>query len=126
MTKATDTAFAQLFARAVAAGMTAGTGAIPTPMIVSEADVITGEPRGEQWYVPEGVCGFAWVSFAGNTAFGRWAKKSGNASAHYPKGLCYWVSQFNQSMERKERFAEAMAKVLRDAGIDAYAGSRMD
>lgn len=36
------------------------------------------------------------------------------------------VGQFNQSMEKKEKFARAFAKVLTDADVKAYAQSRMD
>jgi hypothetical protein len=37
-----------------------------------------------------------------------------------------WVFDYNQSMELKEAYAHAYAKVLRDAGFNAYANSRMD
>lgn len=123
-------AFQELWSKAVSAGIAAGEAAIPTPMIVAEGDVcVNGEsviPKGQAWYVSEGACGFAWVTFPGNTAFGRWAKKAGFASKHYPSGLSYWVSHGGQSVDRKEAFARAMAQVLRDGGIDAHADSRLD
>ena len=105
------------------AGMAALNGCHPTPMVIRG-----GVPGGEQrtWYVDEGACGFAWVEFAGNTSFGRWAKKVGKARPHYPSGLCVWVSEGGQSIGRKEAYAVAFAKVLNDAGIKAYAGSRLD
>lgn len=90
------------------------------PMIVED------RMSGQSWYVADGVCGFAWIAFPGNTAFGRWAKKSGLARSHYPKGLSIWVHEFNQSMQKKEIYARAFAEVLRSNGISAYAGSRMD
>lgn len=104
-------------------GMAALNATCPTPMIV------TGGAPGEtpkSWYIEEGACGFAWVEFAGNTAFGRWAKKAGVARPHYPKGLSVWVSEGGQSIDRKEAYARAFARVLNDAGIRAYAGSRLD
>jgi hypothetical protein len=112
-----------LYETAHAAGMAAGYGVKPTPMIVT-GGVPGQEP--ERWYVSEGVCGFAWIAMKGNTSFGRWAKKAGKARSAYPKGLSVWVSEFGQSMDRKEAYARAFAKVLRDHGVDAYAGSRMD
>ena len=44
----------------------------------------------------------------------------------FRSGLSVWVSEGGQSMERKEAYARAYADVLRAAGIEAYAGSRMD
>ena len=108
-----------------AAGMKAGTESSPTPMTVYEADLV-GNPIGKSWFVPEGACGFAWVRFKGNTAWGKWAKAQGIATPAYPKGLQVWVGEFNQSVDRKFAYASAYAKVLCDAGIEAYADSRLD
>jgi hypothetical protein len=105
------------------AGMAALEAACPTPMIVTGG--VPGEPP-KTWYVEEGACGFAWVEFAGSTSFGRWAKKTGLASKAYPKGLMIWVSEGGQSIDRKEAYASAFAKVLNEAGIKAYANSRLD
>ena len=71
-------------------------------------------------------CGFAWVVIKGNTAFARWAKSMGLTRPAYPKGLQIRIGEYGQSMTKKEAHARAMAKVLRDAGIDARAESRMD
>jgi len=103
-----------------AAGIKAGRECRPIPMIVSTASGIEIE------CVDDGACGFAWVAFAGNTAWGRWAKKQGIARSNYPSGLCIWVSEFGQSVDRKSAFASAYAQVLRNSGIDAYSGSRLD
>ena len=105
--------------RAIKAGIEAGRDCMPIPMHVLENNIPIDR-------VDDGACGFAWVSFAGNTAFGKWAKKQGFARPHYPKGLCYWVSEFGQSVDRKSAFAGAFAEVLRQAGIECYAGSRLD
>lgn len=115
--------FGSLYETAHAAGMAAGYGSTPTPMVVSGG--VPGETP-KSWYVSEGACGFAWVVVKGTTPFARWAKKTGKASKHYPSGLSFWVSEFGQSMARKEAYAYAFAKVLTEHGITAYAGSRMD
>jgi hypothetical protein len=101
-------------------GIQAGRDCVPIPMVVCTS---TGKPI-EQ--LDSGACGFAWIVFSGNTAFGRWAKKQGIARPHYPKGLCVWVSDFGQSVDRKAAYAGAYAQVLRNAGIDCYADSRLD
>ena len=108
-----------------AAGIKAGQDALPDTMVVQEAD-LSGNPIGKTWYVSEGACGFAWIRFKGNTAWGKWAKAQGIATPAYPKGLQIWVSEFNQSVTRKEAYANAYAKVLCGAGIEAYADSRLD
>jgi hypothetical protein len=120
--------YQQLWDQAVEAGMVAGNAAQPVPMTVRGSGIlINGVPiNNEVYHVAEGACGFAWVSFPGNDAFGRWAKQHAGASKHYPSGLCHWVSQFNQSVARKEAYARAFAQVLRDAGVKAYADSRLD
>ena len=117
--------FASIHKVAQSAGLEAGMNALPEPMTVTEADLM-GNPIGRSWTVSEGACGFAWVTFAGNTPWGRWAKAQGIASKGYPKGLQIWVSEFNQSVDRKEAYAQAYAKVLREHGIEAYAQSRLD
>lgn len=121
------TIFSRIHEQAHKAGMKAGTEALPAPMTVFESD-LQGCPiaGGKVWHVAEGACGFAWVQFKGNTAWGKWAKEQGIARPAYPKGLHIWVSEFNQSIVRKEAYAYAYAKVLNDAGIEAYANSRLD
>lgn len=120
--------FEAIYEKAWAAGVAAATAMTPTPMAVQMATGLTG---GFDWNKPydvvsDGVCGFAWVSFKGNTPFGRWAKKTGKARPGYPTGLQVWIGNYNQSMQKKEAHAEAMAAVLREAGITAYANSRLD
>ena len=92
----------------------------PTPMTV-----VGG---GERYFVSEGACGFAWVKLYGvklSTKVGKEFKACG-FSKSYTGGLQYWVSGGGQSIERKEAFARAFAKVLTDRGFTAYADSRMD
>jgi hypothetical protein len=115
-------AFQNLYARAMEAGRAAAAAITPQPMVVHWKS--NGQEKQE--VVADGVCGFAWVHFAGNTAFGRWAKANAGASKDYPNGLSFWIGDYNQSMTRKEAHAHAMAEVLQAGGIDAYARSRMD
>jgi len=122
--------FEALFYKADAAGMAAGEAATPTPMVVGSPsslfgnDVALSKPT---YFVADGVCGFALVKIKGNSAFGRWAKKAGKARPDYPSGLAISAAgRFNQSMQRKEAWANAFANVLSEHGIDAYAQSRMD
>jgi hypothetical protein len=90
---------------------------------------VTGGVPGEaaqSWYVSEGCCGFAWIEFKGTTPWARWAKKAGKARKNYPTGYSIWVSEFGQSVDRKEAYAKAFAKVLKEHGVEAYANSRLD
>ena len=91
----------------------------PTPMHVTDGK--------NNWVIDDGVCGFAEVRLPkGNTSFARWAKKNTAFEKHYGGGLYLWVSDYNQSMERKQVYARTYADVLNRHGIDAYATSRMD
>jgi len=76
------TEFEALTAAAHAAGIKAGRECRPIPMVICTAAGVPIE------CVDDGACGFAWIAFAGNTAFGRWAKKQGLAGSHYPSGSC--------------------------------------
>lgn len=129
MTTATKTDFAVLYEQADTAGKQAADAAVPTPMIVGEETTpFNGviDYTKPTYFVSEGLCGFAWVNFKGNTAFGRWAKKAGKASPACGGGLQVWVRGYGQSVTRKEAYAQAFAAVLRAEGIEAYAGSRLD
>lgn len=122
--------FGALHAKAVAAGLAAGRGATPTPMVVCDADLAGNPLRGGRVYepVPDGPCGFAWVVVKpGNHPFANWAKKTLGARKHYGGGVnVYWVHEFNQAWTRKAAFARAYADTLKDAGIPAYADDRLD
>jgi len=121
---------AALWARAYAAGMAAGEACKPTPMVVGPASItLNGVPLLDRsYFVADGACGFAWVNVhPGNCAFARWAKANRGASKAYTGGMqVLWVSEFDQSLQRKEAFAHAFAAVLTAAGIRAVPGSRMD
>jgi hypothetical protein len=121
--------FQLIYGEAHEAGMAAGVNAQCVPMVVQQrANPLDDSSPVVKTYEPvmDGVCGFASIRFSGNTAWARWAKKEGLARASYPSGMSIWVHQFNQSLTRKEAYAQEFAKVLRNHGIEAYAESRMD
>jgi hypothetical protein len=107
--------FQRILDEAVKAGIEAGEKATPTPMRIKGYEPI--------W---DGVCGFAWVNIAGNTAFGRWIKKNGHGRKSYYGGLDISIRHFNQSYERKLAMANRMAWILRGCGIKATAEGRLD
>lgn len=119
-----ESQFVKWYLEADAAGKAAAAACDVVPMVV-----VGGVP-GEQpkrYFVADGVCGFAWINVKpANSAFGRWLKREGIASKAYGGGLDIWVSDYQQSMQRKEAYARAAAEVLREKGINAYAASRMD
>jgi len=90
-------------------------------------------PVVQQWTIPQGVCGFAWVNIKpGNHPFANWLKRNNHARKdEYYGGVTVWVSQYGQSMELKERYAHGFAEVIRDhfasdPKFRAYSQSRMD
>ncbi len=120
MASTQDVDLDDLFRQAELAGIAAGRGVSPTPMLIEGYDPIEG-----------GVCGFAWVNFKMKNRitrkFGRFLKDNGlGRKDEYYGGVTISISDHGQSMTRKEAHASAMAKVLREAGIEAYSASRMD
>ena len=118
-----------LYSEAHRAGMDAGSSSVPTPMVVQQHSNVMNDnsPVVQQWNVPDGVCGFAWVVVRpANSPFANWLKKNNLARAHYRGGVSVWVGEFNQSMTRKEAYAAAFAQVLHKAGLNAHSDSRMD
>lgn len=104
-----------------------------TPVTFYEAD-LQGNCIGNTYYEPDGICGFAWISIRPASEKGKKdcdfvkfcrANKIGDYS-DYEKAWTIWVHDYNQSMQKKEIFANAFAKVLRDNNISAYAHSRID
>lgn len=126
-----DQAHLELFIAAEEAGREAAFAKVPEPMVVvqrknafddSSAIVKQYEP------VLDGVCGFAWVNVnPGTSSFARWLKKEGHVRGRaYEGGVNIWIGHYRQSYERTMAHAVAMAKVLRENGIDAYASGRLD
>ena len=120
-----------LYNEARIAGLEAVRKCTPTPMVVGEPTTLFGNDvdySKKTYFVADGVCGFAWINVKpGNSPFANWLKKTDKGkSSHYEGGVTIWVSEFNQSMQKKECYAQAFADVLRKSGIRAYAMSRMD
>ena len=118
-------AFQGLYEKAMSAGAVAGFAVLPEPMVLQNADIL-GNKYGPIEVVNEGCCGFAWVIIKGNSGFAKWAKANGFAKPAYGGGLRFWIGGYGQSLERKLAHADAMALLLNEAGIEAYADSRMD
>jgi hypothetical protein len=113
-----ENTIANVVAEAVRAGEIALKDAIPKAMLVDNRYLVEG-----------GVCGFAWVNVYGirsNSKLGKVLAALGFRKSSYEKAHQFWVFDGGQSMERKEAYAFAMAKVLREAGLRAYADCRMD
>jgi len=113
----------QIWEEAEAAGLASARACVPEPMIV------TSRTATEQktYYEPQGWCGFASIRFAGNTAFGRWAKRVGHATpASYGGGLSVHVREGGQSYEIKCAYARAFAGVLNENGIKARVEAFLD
>ena len=112
----------QLFSQADAAGRNAVSNIQVKPMIVTDGRT------GQQWHEEDGVCGFAWIKIRpARGEFVRWLKKNNiGKTDSFEGGYMIWISDYNQSMQKKEAYAYGFAKVLVDNGIRAYAMSRMD
>jgi hypothetical protein len=119
------------------AGYQAVNAAHVVPMIVGqETSLFSGviDETKPTYYIEDGVCGFAWVNVypvnKGNTRAGKEERKALEAAGFrkndYEKSYQLWISDFNQSMQKKEAYARAFAEVLRANGLKAYPGSRMD
>ena len=121
--------YKQILDKANEAGMSAVKELLVEPMIVQshKNPLDDNSPVEKQWYVPDGVCGFAWVTVhPGNCSLAKYLVKNNLAKAAYGGGVSIWVSQFNQSYQRKREYAMAYAKVLKENGFKAYAGGRLD
>jgi hypothetical protein len=122
--------YTALVAEADEAGKLAAEAHTPTPMIVGSPSTPLGNDvdySKKTYFVEGGVCGFAWVHLPnGRSSFARWAKKNLGAHKSYYGGTDIWTRGYGQSMELKEKYAGAYAKVLAENGINAYPMSRMD
>jgi hypothetical protein len=123
--------FKEIYLKARNAGMEAAQNCMPTPMVVGTPTTPLGndiDTNKQMYFVSEGVCGFAWIQVKpGTSAFAKWLKKNNLARPDsYYGGVSIWVGEFNQSMQRKEAYANAFANVLNECGIRAYSMSRMD
>lgn len=120
-----------IYCKARMAGLEAARACRPVPMVVQQhANMLDDKsPVEKQWFVSGGVCGFAWVVVSpGTCSFARWARKNIGAHLDYYGGVGISAGdrEFGQSMQIKEAYAEAFARVLQENGIRAYMNSRMD
>lgn len=119
----------QVFWAAARAGREAGDAHVPQPIVVGNARSLFSneiDRNGPLWRSDAGVCGFAWVKLlGGNSQAARYAVKRGIARSR-PGGPEIWISDHGQSHEKKMAHAAAYARVLKQAGIEAYADGRMD
>lgn len=137
----TPTIAKKILLDAVDAGVKALSRCKPQPMIVSQHEnmVDDSSPMEKEWFVEDGVCGFAWITVRCKSGKARQfinaLKRAGLAGDgcdipfgkdNYSGGYKYWVSQGGQSMEKKIAFASAFAEVLERNGIECHTGSRMD
>ena len=106
----------------------------PIPMVLFSEDLFGNRTSSEEYIVEDGVCGFAWINIRPASPQGRrdcpFVKylrsiEEGRYS-NISKSWQIWVSGYNQSMTRKEAYAEAFTNVLNKYGIKAYSNSRLD
>jgi hypothetical protein len=91
------------------AGLAAVEALIVTPMLVWG--------RESSYLVEGGVCGFARVEVRPRTsAWAKWLRANGWHSSDYHKCMYRNISEWGQSMQRKEAYAEAFAACLTARG----------
>ena len=120
----------KLLEKAHLMGMDAGRSVGVTPMVVGTAtDLFSSEIDYSKpvSVVEDGVCGFAGVVIKpARGKFVSYLKSIGKGYKHYYGGWYVSVREFNQSLTRKEAYANAYAKVLSEVGMRCYVDSRMD
>mgnify|MGYP001174502366 FL=1 len=120
----------KLLERAHLMGMDAGRDSTPTPMIVGSPSTPFGSDidySKKTYFVEGGACGFAGVVIKpARGKFVSYLKGLGMGHKHYYGGYYVPVREFGQSLERKEAYARAYAKVLSEEGMSCYVDSRMD
>jgi len=126
-----ETKFQTVYDKAYSAGMKAAQEISVTPMVVGSPSTPLGNdisPEKPIYFVPDGVCGFAWVTVKpGNSSFANWLKKNNLARKDsYYGGVTIWIGEHGQSLQRKEAHAYAMALALKSEGFNAFSDSRID
>lgn len=121
--------FATVWQAACNAAKAAHEAAKPTPMVVTEVDPITNEPR-QRFFVSEGCCGYASVKvMPANAPFANWLKAHANARKSYRGGVCSpSFSYGSQSYERSCAAADAAVRVIKQAlpDVQVYVDSWVD
>ncbi len=103
----------------------AGRKAVQSAAATIKPMTVIGE--GGPWHVPDGVCGFAGVVIRpARGAFVTWLRDNRMGFSNYGGGYYVPIHDYNQSMQKKEIHAYAMAEVLTRHGIKASVNSRMD
>jgi hypothetical protein len=130
----TDNQLNDLYREGVEAATKAFAEAHPQAMVVQQHQnqLDDSSPVVRQWHVPDGVCGFAWVTLS--PARGKLAAFLKTKGAHKGYYGGYQLSTYDfcpssvssQSYERKMAAARAFAKVFQDAGYKMYAEGRLD
>lgn len=103
------------------AGDKAAMDCLPNPMYVHDGN-------GNEWFVSDGLCGFATIHIkSARSKFVSYLKKD-NMGYKNPIGSGYRlpVNEYGQSYERSKAYAEAFVTVLRNHGVECYAESRLD
>ena len=118
-----------IYKAACKAGFEAVKNANVVPMLVSQKanPLNDASETVQEWYVEDGVCGFASVIVKpANSKFANYCKRIQLGRKSYTGGYAIPIHDFNQSLQKKEAFAHAFSRVLNENGIDAYVESRMD
>ena len=76
-------------------------------------------------------CGFAWtkIDIDGRSKLGRIVRKSDNFEKAWDYGYTMWtcgVASATQNIDVKEFWQRIIANGLKEAGFDAFVGSRLD
>jgi hypothetical protein len=111
---------AKIFHEADFEAQKAVTEASVRPMIVNDGN--------RSYFISDGVCGFASVKIKPvNCAMAKWMKANipycGKA---YNGGMEYPIMRYNQSMQKKEKYAMVFSGVLNKYGINSTYNSMMD
>ena len=125
----TDSDHRALYRRAIAAGDKAAAEVTPTPMtLVERANPLDdASPVVASYTVADGPCGYTSVTIRPATSgFVRWLRRQGIGSKGYYGGWTFSVLGRSQSAARRDAAGEAVAAVLRDAGLNAHASTRLD
>ena len=118
-----------IYQQAHYAGNVAVEMATVTPMVVQQrANPLNDNSElVREYFVSDGVCGFASVNVKpANSKFAKFLVANGLGRKSFNGGVSMSVRDFNQSLQKKEAYAYAFARVLNEYGIKAYVDSRMD
>ena len=130
--KLKDEMYDTIYQAAMAKGALAAQACTPIPMVVEEhaSPFDDKSPVVQQWFEPNGVCGFAWVVIKpGTSSFAKWLIRNNHAKPHYYGGVQIWIGGYGQCYQKKVAHAYAMAAYLNQIkikGVRAYAQDRLD